>query len=82
MNNTAVFIPTYKRAKKVLTYKTLRDAKYDGKIYLIVSDDDPQIEDYKKKYPTEVIIFSKEDARPFTDLCNKKTGSFCQELYV
>ena len=70
MNNTAVFIPTYKRAKKVLTYKTLRDAQYDGKIYLIVSDDDPQIEDYKKQYPSEVIIFSKEDARPFTDLCD------------
>ena len=64
----AIFIPTFKRPDNVITYKTLREANYDGKIYLIVGEDDPQIEEYKRSYKDEVIVFSKEEARKDTDL--------------
>lgn len=62
----AVFIPTYKRADNVLTYKTLKNGGYDGKIYLILGDDDPSIEEYKKKYKEKVVVFHKD--RNKTDL--------------
>ena len=64
----AVFIPTYKRPDNVITYKTLKNANYTGKIYLIVGDDDEMLEDYKKKYKDSVIVFSKEKIRPRIDM--------------
>lgn len=68
MSNYAIFIPTYKRPDNVITYRVLRKANYDGKIYLIVGDDDPTLEDYKRKYGDEVIVFSKEKTRPSVDM--------------
>lgn len=66
----AIFIPTYKRPDNVITYKTLKNANYTGKIYLIVGDDDEMLEDYKKKYKDSVIVFSKEKIRPSVDMCD------------
>lgn len=64
--NCAIFIPTYKRANNVLTYKTVRDGGYTGKIYLIIGDDDTTADEYIKKYKDQVIIFHKD--RNKTDL--------------
>jgi len=60
-NDFAVFILTYGRAEKVRTYRTLREQGYTGKIYLMCSDDDKQLTDYKRIYGDEVIVFSKKD---------------------
>lgn len=68
MFNSAILIPTYKRADNLITYKTLRKAGYNGKIYLIVGDDDKTLVEYEKKYKNEVVVFSKEEVRPFVDL--------------
>ena len=68
MIKSAIFIPTYKRAENVVTYKTLKDAGYNGQIYLVISDDDNELEKYKKIYKNKVIVFSKEDIRPFVDM--------------
>lgn len=68
--NNAVFILTYGRANNVYTYKTLKEAGYTGKIYLIVSDDDSQLDEYFKIYGNDVIVFSKEEARQITDLAD------------
>lgn len=57
----AVFILTFGRAEKVFTYDTLRKEGYTGKIYLICSDDDRELEVYKRKFGDEVIVFSKDD---------------------
>jgi len=63
----AVFILTHGRAKNVITYETLRKHGYTGKIYLLVDDEDEQINLYKKNYGDQVIVFCKQDAINMTD---------------
>lgn len=60
-NDYCVFIPTYKRANNVITYKTLKKEGYTGKIYLVVDDKDPQLDEYKKIYKEKVLVFSKDE---------------------
>lgn len=71
MSNTyddfCVFILTNGRADKVYTYDTLKKCGYTGKIYLLVDDEDKQINEYKKKYKNEVIVFNKNNAIEMTD---------------
>ncbi len=64
----AVFILTYGRANNVKTYKTLKRFGYTGKIYLICSNDDKQVKDYKEKYKDQVIVFSKKDYKDKFDI--------------
>lgn len=70
MNNTAVFILSYKRPYKVLTYNLLKSLNYNGEIYIVASDDDPSLNEYIEKFKTNLIVFSKENARDITDLCD------------
>ena len=55
-----VFILSYGRADKVYTYKTLIKQGYTGEIYLICSDDDKNLNEYKKQFQN-VYVFSKDD---------------------
>lgn len=64
----AVFILTYGRADKVITYKILRKGGYTGKIYLLCSTDDKQLEKYKELYGEEVIVFDKNDYKGTFDI--------------
>lgn len=66
-DNFAVFILTHGRADNVITYRTLRKQGYTGRIYLMVDDEDAQIEEYKKLYKDQVIVFKKQDAIAMTD---------------
>ncbi len=60
-NNFAVFILTHGRPDNVLTYNTLRKCGYNGKIYLIVDNEDSHIEAYKKNFGIEYVkIFNKK----------------------
>jgi hypothetical protein len=63
----AVFILTHGRANNVLTYVTLREAGYTGKIYLMVDDEDSQIAEYKKRFGDQVVVFNKQAAIDATD---------------
>lgn len=58
--NFAMFILSNKRANKVVTHKSLRAHGYTGKIYIIVDDEDPTIDDYKYLYGDQVIVFEKK----------------------
>lgn len=60
-NEYVVFILTYGRSAKVHTYETIRKQGYKGKIYLVCSDDDSQVNDYKKNFPNEVVVFNKQE---------------------
>lgn len=61
INDFAIFILTHGRANNVITYKTLKHQGYTGKIYLIVDNEDEQIELYYKNFGKEnVIIFDKK----------------------
>jgi hypothetical protein len=63
----AVFILTHGRANNVVTYSTLRKHGYTGKIYLIVDDEDKQIDEYKSRYGDQVFVFNKQSAIDITD---------------
>lgn len=63
----AVFILTHGRADRVFTYKALRNNGYSGPIYLLVDDEDKQVDAYRKQYGDQVIVFRKQDAVEITD---------------
>lgn len=66
--NFAVFILTFGRPNKVLTYNTLQRAGYTGKVYLICSTDDKTLNQYKEKFGDKVIVFNKEDYKGTFDI--------------
>ena len=58
-NKLTVFILTHGRADDVITYKTLRKCNYTGDIYIIIDNEDNQIDRYKEIYGDKVIVFNK-----------------------
>jgi hypothetical protein len=70
-NNFAVFILTHGRPNNVLTFKTLQDADYTGKIYLIVDNEDKTQSQYIEKFGSEnVIVFDKKAMADTIDEAN------------
>lgn len=70
MNNDdfAVFILSHGRSDNVLTYKTLRKSGYTGRIYIIVDDEDTQIEQYVSNFGKEnVVVFDKKKYKGKSD---------------
>lgn len=63
----AVFILSHGRADNVKTIKALHKSCYDGKIYIIIDDEDESEEEYRKNYGDMVIQFCKKDAAKNTD---------------
>jgi len=60
-SNFAVFILTHGRPDNVKTYSTLRKCGYTGEIYLIVDNEDKQIEEYKKNFGNDYVkVFDKK----------------------
>ncbi len=49
----AVFVLTYGRSDRVVTYETLKKQGYTGKVYFICSEDDKELEVYKNLYKGE-----------------------------
>lgn len=69
-----VFIPSYHRANNILTYKTLRNNGYNDDIYIIVADDDEQLEEYKENYGKYLITFNREEVAKEFDICDNFGG--------
>jgi len=67
MNNFAVFILSHGRADNLKTLGTLRRQGYTGKIYVILDNEDDQIDEYKKIEDIEVIVFDKLQEMERTD---------------
>ena len=69
----AVYIPSYKRVDRQLTYEAIREMGYTGEIYIVVGLDDPTLDDYKERYGDEIITFDKYDYMDNTDsMTNEK----------
>lgn len=69
----AVFILTHGRAKEQKTYRTLKGCGYTGEVYFVVDNTDEQLEEYKKLYGDNVLVFDKEDEWKKTDtMTNRK----------
>jgi hypothetical protein len=66
--NFAIFILSHGRPDNVITYRTLRNSGYTGRIFIIVDDEDKTLSEYKEKFRDEVIVFSKKDYESKFDL--------------
>jgi len=73
--NAAVFILSHGRPDRVITYETLRRSGYTGRIFIIVDDEDKTLNDYKKKFKNEVIVFSKKDYEGKFDIMDNFSGN-------
>ena len=75
-NDFAIFIPSYDRCKTLLngTLHMLKKYNYTGKWYVVIDDNDPQLDTYKEKISEEhLLIFHKPDYYDYYDTCyNKK----------
>jgi hypothetical protein len=60
LDDFAVFILTNGRPDNVITYKTLQNSGYTGRVYLVVDDLDKTKDKYLEKYGDQVIIFDKK----------------------
>ena len=69
-NDFACLILTHGRADNVKTYETLRKYGYTGKIYLVVDDEDEQIDRYKELYGNQVFVFNKQKYFELSDLAD------------
>jgi len=67
MEDFAAFILSHNRPDRIKTYKTLRKHGYTGRIIILVDNEDPAQEEYKKLYGDQVIIFDKRDIASRTD---------------
>lgn len=63
MRNTdfCAFILTHGRPNNVITYETIRNAGYTGKIYIVVDDEDLTREEYVARFGADVLTFSKSE---------------------
>jgi len=66
--NYAVFILSHGRANNVITYKSLRESGYTGKIYIIIDDEDKTINEYYDIFKDQVIVFKKSDYKSKFDI--------------
>ena len=61
------FILTHGRPDKVITYKTLRNHGYTGKVFIVIDDEDETGEEYKRIFGDDVLVFSKDEVGEYTD---------------
>lgn len=59
LSKTPIFILTYGRAKEQITLKKLYEHGIRENVYLLISDDDPQIAEYTKNYGDILKVFSR-----------------------
>lgn len=85
--NYCVFILSYGRANDITTLQTLRKQGYTGSVYIVVSDDDPELLKYRKNYPDMLIEFKREKAVEemgidFMDNMTELSGVICARNYL
>lgn len=59
--NFGAFILTHNRPGNVKTLKTLERCGYTGKVFLVVDDEDPALDEYKRRFVGMVKVFSKAE---------------------
>ena len=80
MNDFAIFIMVHGRPDKMWTYHSLKKHGYTGKIYLVADDLDETLEDYKKIYKDELLVFDKKKSALNMD-AGDNTGDLRSTLY-
>lgn len=73
--NFAVFILSHGRPDNIITYHTLKRSGYTGPIFIVVDDEDKTLDEYKKEYKDEVIVFSKAAYADKFDIMDNFSGN-------
>lgn len=73
----AIFIMSYNRAGNIATLRTLEKANYTGRYYIIISDDDPQMDKYISIYGDKLCIFNKDEIEPMFDTYDNGGSKSC-----
>tara|TARA_R110002096_G_C14534093_1_gene717930 strand:+ start:387 stop:1256 length:870 start_codon:yes stop_codon:yes gene_type:complete len=73
LSSFAVLILSHGRSENVRTYNILRKRGYTGRIYIVVDDEDTQVDNYKKLF-SDVYVFCKKDAMEITDTQDNGTS--------
>ena len=73
----AIFIMSYNRPNNIATLRTLNKANYTGKYYIIISDDDPCIDEYQNVYGNKLRIFNKDEVAKTFDLYDNGGSKKC-----
>jgi len=55
------FILSHRRPDRVYTYKTLLNAGYTGKVFIVIDDEDESEDEYRRIYGDKVLQFCKAD---------------------
>lgn len=66
-NDFAVFVMVHGRPQRMWTLNTLRKHGYTGKVYFVADNLDEKLDEYKKKYGDDLLIFDKEKAALLCD---------------
>lgn len=67
-NDFCVFILTHGRADRVYTLKTIRSEGYTGPVFLVVDNEDDQVDEYRRRYGDDsVVVFDKIARAKITD---------------
>lgn len=61
-NNFAVFILTHGRPDRVHTVKSLKASGYTGAVFIVVDDEDETVDEYKRVFGEQVIVFGKKES--------------------
>jgi len=82
-NDFAIFILSYSRPTEIKTINILERGRYTGEWYIVVSTDDPKLEEYKYWWRKRLLIFDKEEVLPYIDIGDnfvdeKKAGIFAR----
>jgi hypothetical protein len=74
LDKFAAFILTHGRPNDIYTYKSLRDAGYTGKIYVVIDNEDKTEDEYRRLFGSEnVIQFDKAAIGKTFDIADTRT---------
>ena len=67
-----VFILSYKRPHRVKTVEMLKRYNYNGDWFIVLSDTDATIKEYKNLFPDKIVVFDFQEAVKITDYMYNK----------
>jgi len=67
-NEFVVLILTHGRPDKIHTYDSLRKSGYTGPIRIVIDNEDKTAEEYRRRFPGEVVVFDKSEWADKTDV--------------
>ena len=85
MNNFAIIIKSHKRANTQLTLEELKKMNYKGNLFIIVDDEDPQLNEYKENYGNIIKVFNKDEMLKYADTLdnfNNKNNALLPAIYA